>query len=261
MRPALRRLILAVAGAQAVLAVLIVARVPWVVGWWPFPGTTELTFVFVGAFLAAAASSALWCVLFGETASLAGMALDYMCMLVPLAVYLLLLDPSLGGGLTAISAGVVASAAFGVWLFSATVRAPVLDRRPMPRGVRVGFAVFVVALVLVGGSILLGVPDVLPWQVTRELAVLAGLLFAGAASYFAYGLARPSWANAGGQLAGFLAYDLVLVVPLLARLSSVTDLFRAGLWGYVAVVVGSGALAIWYLFVDPRTRLGASAEE
>ena len=42
-------------------------------------------------------------------------------------------------------------------------------------------------------------------------------MFLGSATYFAYGIVRPRWTNAGGQLAGFLAYDLVLIVPFMTR--------------------------------------------
>jgi hypothetical protein len=85
--------------------------------------------------------------------------------------------------------------------------------------------------------------------------VVIGLMFLGAATYFAYGLLRPSWANAAGQLAGFLAYDLVLIGPFLSRLPTVAPEHRAGLTIYIAVVSYSGLLAIYYLFIHPATRV------
>ena len=49
------------------------------------------------------------------------------------------------------------------------------------------------------------------------------IIFLGSAIYFAYGLQRPVWGNAKGQLLGFLAYDLVLIVPFV-RLSFASSL-------------------------------------
>jgi hypothetical protein len=65
-----------------------------------------------------------------------------------------------------------------------------------------------VALLIVSTRLIMKVPHSIPWMITPELSVVIGWMFFGAALYFAYGLLRPSWANAGGQMAGFLAYDL-----------------------------------------------------
>ena len=99
------------------------------------------------------------------------------------------------------------------------------------------------------------VPEIMPWALTPDLSVITGIMFLGSASYFAYGLARPRWTNAGGQLAGFLAYDLVLIVPLLTRSGSAYSGWGINRWAYTAVIVGSGILAAWYLLLAPRTRM------
>jgi hypothetical protein len=80
-------------------------------------------------------------------------------------------------------------------------------------------------------------------------------MFFGAAVYFAYGLLRPLWVNAAGQLAGFLAYDLILIVPFLTRLPTTPDEHRLGLTIYTAVLIFSALLAIYYLFIHKPTRL------
>jgi hypothetical protein len=105
--------------------------------------------------------------------------------------------------------------------------------------------------------LILKVPDTIPWAITPELSVVMGWMFVGAAAYFVYGLLRPSWANAAGQLAGFLAYDLVLIVPFLTRLPTVSPEHRLGLIVYTLVVSYSGLLAAYYLFVDKQTRVRA----
>jgi hypothetical protein len=88
-------------------------------------------------------------------------------------------------------------------------------------------------------------------------------MFLSAAAYFAYGLVERRWENAGGQLAGFLAYDVVLIVPFLTWITSGRPSYygtsgkglRLNLLIYTLVVVLSGALAVYYLFIQPTTRI------
>ena len=82
-------------------------------------------------------------------------------------------------------------------------------------------------------------------------------MFLGAAMYFAYALLRPSWVNAAGQLAGFLAYDVVLIVPFLTRLPTVAPEHQLGLIVYITVVSYSGLLALYYLFIHKPTLIWA----
>ena len=84
----------------------------------------------------------------------------------------------------------------------------------------------------------------LPWPVTDDLSVVVGLFFIGAAAYFAYGVAQPIIGNAFGQLLGFLAYDLVLIVPFVVRLPTIQPEFRTSLYIYIAVLIYSGLVAL-----------------
>ena len=124
---------------------------------------------------------------------------------------------------------------------------------PMPALVHWSFVVFVIALVYAAIRLFLQIPTI-PWPLTPELSIVAGCMFLGAAAYFVYGLLRPSWVNAGGQLAGFLAYDLVLIVPFLRALPNVAPEFRTGLIVYTIVVIYSGLLAIYCLFLRRPAR-------
>ena len=65
---------------------------------------------------------------------------------------------------------------------------------------------------------------------------------------------QPRWENAGGQLAGFLAYDAVLIWPFLKRLPDIAPEFRLELWVYTSVVVYSAIVAIVYLAFHRATR-------
>jgi hypothetical protein len=149
---------------------------------------------------------------------------------------------------------------FGAYLLWSTIRVPIRDTRPIPVLVKISFAVFIIALILVGGALILKTPNILPWSVTPELGVMCGWMFLGAAAYFAYSLVRPSWHNSAGQLAGFLAYDVILIVPFLQRLPTTAPELRTSLIIYLIVVIYSGLLAIYYLFINPTTRIwGAKA--
>jgi hypothetical protein len=89
-----------------------------------------------------------------------------------------------------------------------------------------------------------------------ETSVIFGFIYLGAAVYFLYGFVQPRWPNATGQLVGFLAYDIVLIGPFVDRFDEVSGRHLLSLSIYIAVLVYSGALAFYYLFVSERTRLG-----
>jgi hypothetical protein len=150
-------------------------------------------------------------------------------------------------------------AVFGLGLFLWSMRIPLDTTRPVPAAVRWSFVFFIVALLIVSTRLVTKTPGAIPWAITPELSVVMGWMFFGAALYFAYGVLRPSWANAGGQLVGFLAYDVVLIWPFLSRLSTVPPQHRVGLIIYTAVVASSGLLAFYYLFVHKPTRLWGGA--
>lgn len=248
-----RYLLLAVCAVQFIFAAAFFFRWPPAIALWPFAGTTPLTFVLIAAFFAAAAASTLWPLLSGHTGALRGVALDYVFIFAPLTAVFLWLGLRGEGGKTVYALLCAGGVAFGLWLLWWARRWPLDTAVLMPALVRGSFAVFVLALLFVSVRLWLQIPTI-PWKLTPELSLVAGCLFFGAAVYFIYALLRPSWANAGGQLAGFLAYDLVLIVPLLRALPGVAPQFRTGLLVYLVVVVYSGLLASYYLFINRETR-------
>jgi hypothetical protein len=257
-----RAILLGIAAVQATFAIGFVFQVPMLTAVWPFAGTTPLSHTFVGSIFAAAAAATAWCVWSRSDRGLAGIALDYLAILVPAAV-ISLLGAAGGSGLGVAAFGVtcLAGALFGVWLLRWSLARPWRDPRPLPRLLRWSFAFFIVALLIAGGALVIQVPNIMPWTITPQLSTLFGLMFLGAAAYFAFALLEPRWENAGGQLAGFLAYDVVLVVPFLQRLPTIDENLRINLVVYTAVVIGSGLLAIWYLALDRRTRIRFSGDD
>lgn len=255
MSKAMRYFLLAIGTVQLFFAVAFFFQWSLAINLWPFEGTTPLTYILIASFFAAAAASTLWPLLSGNVGALAGVALDYIFIFTPMAVYMLWLGTR-DASSEKFAFGVICAAGtvFGLWLFQWARRWPLDTSIPLPAVVRGSFAVFVLALLFVSARLWLQITTI-PWKLTPELSVVAGCMFFGAAVYFIYGLLRPSWANAGGQLAGFLAYDLVLIIPLLRALPNVAPEFRTRLIAYIIVVVYSGLLAIYFLFINQTTRL------
>jgi len=240
---------------QFALALAFFFQVPQITSLWPFPGTTPLTFIFIASIFAAAAASTAWALSTRTYGALVGIGIDYLFILVPVGVLSWQLGSSTGAAnLTTYAVICFLGGLFGIWLIVWAARFPISPNPPVPALVRGSFVVFIIALLVVSTQLILKVPNVIPWMITPELSVVIGWMFVGAAGYFLYAALRPSWGNAGGQLAGFLAYDLVLIVPFLQRLPASPVNFRTNLIIYIAVVTYSGLLAFYYLFIHKSTR-------
>jgi hypothetical protein len=197
-------------------------------------------------------------VIAGEDAAVTGLTLDYLTILIPVSIFAFQLASTEGSTpLLVFAVTCVVGVIFGAILFSISRHIPYRHTQPPPRLVRISFAIFVVALLFVGAQMVLKVPGfTMPWPISTNESVIYGWMFLGAAAYFAYALFKPAWGNAGGQLAGFLAYDLVLIFPFIARFGSgVPQQFMIGHIIYTIVVTFSGLLAIYYLFINPQTRM------
>ncbi|MBI5565151.1 MAG: hypothetical protein HY870_09655 [Chloroflexi bacterium] len=258
MQKTVRYTLFLICAIQFLFAIAFFVQWPFAVNLWPFPGTTPLTFIFISSIFAAAAASTLWAAATENYGALAGIGLEYVMILLPVSV----LSFQLGAGsgnpqLTGYGIACVFGALFGLGLLVWSIRIPIDRTRPLPRPVRWSFVVFIAALLIVSTRLLLKTPNTIPWTITPDLSVVIGAMFLGAALYFIYALIRPGWLNAAGQLAGFLAYDAVLIVPFLTRLPTVSPENQVGLTIYTGVVIYSGLLAIYYLFIHRPTRLWA----
>ncbi len=256
MQKSVRIFLYLVCALQALMAIALFLQWPAVTNLWPFEGTTPLTFIFLSSIFAAAAASTFWATASGAYGALAGIGLDYVAILTPLAVLSFQLGAaSRAAPITIMGLFSVIGALFGIGLVLWSIRIPLVETPKMPALVRGSFIVFILALLVVSARLILKSPNVIPWSITPDLSLIIGWMFFGAAVYFVYGIIRPSWQNSAGQLAGFLAYDLVLIVPFLTRLPTVAPEHRLGLIVYTIVVSYSGLLAIYYLFVHGPTRL------
>lgn len=234
------------------LAAAFFVQVPFVVDLWPFDYTNDMAFTFIASIFAAAAAPILWGALSREYAAFWGVGLDAFVVLAPLAIY----GFQLGRPKMQVF-GLVAAllALIGLATVLYFRRYSFRDQRPTPRPVRWAFVVFALALLVFGGMMALKNRGILSWPVTTESTVIYGWGFLGALIYFVYGLLKPVWPNAVGQLLGFLAYDLVLIIPFIGHFSRVTPDLLLNHIIYTLVLLVSGTLAIFYLFIHPEYRI------
>jgi hypothetical protein len=238
------------------LAIGFIFQLPFATAIWPWPDG-RLSYLFIGSILAAVSAAALWIGWTGELGALPAGSLNILVIGVTTSFYFFQLalqqnrQGMLSFGIASLFMAIAGGASF-LW----SRRIPLSDSRPTPMLVRVSFGIFVVSLVVAGLALIFKLP-IFPWALNPDSSVIFGCIFIGDAFYFLYGLLYPRWLNALGQLLSFLAYDLVLIVPFLLLFRTVQPEFLLNLILYVAVLIYSGAIAVYFLFINPRTRFGA----
>ncbi len=237
-----------------VLAGGFFAELEWATTLWPWPAA-PLSYIFIGSILAAIAIPLLWIALSGDAAAMRAGALDLAVMYGGMLVYVITLIGDPGQPDLVPYAIVFGLACLGSAVaFSRSREIAWNDPRPMPAPVRISFAGFALILVAAGTALILHA-NIFPWPLTSESSVMFGMVYLGAAVYFVHGFLRPMWANAAGQLAGFLAYDIILLAPFLDRLGEAGGGELRSLVVYSAFLLYSGGLAVYYLFLAEPTRI------
>jgi hypothetical protein len=232
-------------------------RVPLALGIWPWEDG-RYSYLFIGSILAAVSAAAFWIGWRGELAALPAGSLNVFVIALTTCIYFFNLAAQGRSGMLPFGIASVLMAVASGTAFLWSRRLSLTDQRPTPKLVRVSFGIFIASLFLAGGALVLRLP-VFPWELNPDTSVVFGCIFLGDAFYFLYGLYRPRWGNAFGQLLSFLAYDLVLIVPFIALFNTVPPERMVNLVVYTAVLIYSGGLSVYYLFIDPRTRFGSGS--
>ena len=259
MRTWMRILLVVAAILSLGLGLGFYAQLSWAIKLWPWPDS-YLSYVFLSSYATAIGAAVLWVALSGSLGAAKGGCVNLAVASAGMAVYSL---QAAQGNSAVQFFGFFCVAAFLGFVVGYVLlwRVPMQDSRRAPLAVRVSFCVFIIMLVFTGVSLLMKSPTIFPWPLRPENSVIFGWAFLGAACYFAYCLLYPRWDNTGGQLLGFLGYDLILIVPFLRHFANVTPDHTVSLIVYVVVIVYSGALAVYYLFINRATRLRVQAQQ
>lgn len=216
----------------------------------------RLAGIFLSSICAASSFPMIWIAFSKQYAALTGGAINFAVLFAGFAAFSFQVyavnprQPVLVFGLIC-AAGLLATLGLIFFGLSHTFD----NARPVPGLVRISFLVFAANLVIAGVMLALKRPNVFPWELTSQQSVLYGWIFLGAGSYFLYGFLRPAWGNAHGQFFGFLAYDLILIGPFVALFFGSEPFLIPNLVYYIFMLTYSGALAVYYLFVNSETRI------
>ncbi len=261
MGKAFRWSLVLVGSAAIVFALGFFLQMNWATQIWPLP-SGRLSNIFISSILAAIGAPVVWIGLIGEKRAMAGGAINLLVTNAGFAASTLGIynrDPHPGLLIfIVISIVMVVLCAF---LVVYSQRAQFSDTRPIPILLWISFIVFAALLLLTAIALIARRPNTFPWPLSAENSVMYGWIFLGAMCYFLYALIFPASSNVRGQLLGFLAYDIVLIVPFVAHFQTVAPEMMTSLIIYTCVVSYSGLLAIYFLFLHPSTRFTFSRRD
>lgn len=242
----IRYALLASGAVFLLMAYGFIFRLPYATSLWPWQDG-RLSYLFIGSILAAVSVAALWIGWRNDLGVLPAGTLNVFVIALGCAIHFFRLQLVSFGWLSLLFAFLSGSA----FLWSS--RIPLNASFSTPTPIRVSFSVFVFTLLLAGTMLIFKQP-VFPWKLNPDSSVIFGCIFIGDAFYFLHALLKSQWNNAAGQLLSFLVYDLVLIGPFLRLFKTVEPTLKLNLILYVIVLFFSGALAIYYLFINARTR-------
>jgi hypothetical protein len=270
-----RPVCLVLSALWAILTIGLYRGADWATWIWPWDDP-RMTYVFLSSITVAVAAPLLWIAIIDEAAAAAGLALDAVVITGGMTITYIAMGISRSEGrLFAFAAASAISGVLAWAVFQSARHLPSRDQTPLPRFVRFAYAGFIVVLLIIGTALIFGADNTFPWDLPNRTSVIYGGIFMGAGAYFAFGIARNTWVHGGGQLAGFLAYDLVLLSPYLRTLvdengmsgsggyqsfptagaTAGEDVNRTSLWVYTGFLVLTSLIAIYFLFINPATRI------
>jgi hypothetical protein len=243
------------------LTIGFVWRQPWALNLWPWE-LSRLSAIFLGSITIAYGVALVWIALSRELRALAGLSVGLAVTFGGMAAFAISFASSdaltLSIRLFAVVTATLTAASVMVYFWSRRIE--FREPRTIPRSALVPMAIIALIVAAEGCALALRVPNVFPWRLTSELSTTYGWIFLGAASYFLYAFAHPSWGNAYGQLMGFLAYAIVLFGPFILHLKTVPAELRVQLIVYLSVLTFGTVSALYFLFANKSSRLRSIPE-
>lgn len=224
---------------------------------WPWQ-ISRLSAIFISSIFAAILAPVIWISVTNRLAAATGGAINLAIAGTGMSIYVFMTAKNQQQIVFATVCGLLAL--FCAGLFLRVRKTNFQDTRSTPNLVRYSFAAFSVVLIVVSLALITNSVPMFPWPLKPAQNVLYGWIFLGASAYFIYGFLKPVYENAVGQLLGFLAYDIVLIVPYCQHFAKVPPPLYRNLVIYVIVISYSGLLAIWFLFIDKKLRFNASPQ-
>jgi len=254
----LKPVLLAAGILQLIFAAGFFFQQSWATSLWPVPDT-RLSSAFIAAILGGGAAPLIWIGLSSRLEGLAGYGLSFGIMYAGMA--LAAFGFYLQSRQTALAwfALILGMAALLCAILYFRTRSMVPADQPTPRIVRLVFVLEILVLAGAGVFLLWKVPNTLPWNLSPESSVLYGWVFLGLAFYYLYAILNPQWIHALGPLLGFSVYALILFSPLFARFGNLQPEHIRGQVAASAIIIFSAVLGVYYLFMNPATRLGAES--
>ncbi|MFZ1388545.1 MAG: hypothetical protein WBP46_05620 [Thiolinea sp.] len=232
-------------------------RWPWALSLWPWEDG-KLSYLFLASICAGTALPLFWIAAAKEYAAVRAGSLDFAVTYSGLFATLLITYPAVQEWIApSIAIGLcLGSLLLNLLLYAWSRKIPFRYAEPIPQLLHVSFGLFFIAIMIVGISLIMRLPHIFPWPLKPQTSIVFGWIYLGAAMYFLYGFIYPVWGNVKGQLAGFLAYDLVLIWPFTQHLlATVKPEHQLSLIIYLGVLIYSAILAIYYLFIHRPSRL------
>lgn len=253
-RRPIRGLLLALAFGLLATGLGFCLQAEVVVQIWPWPDA-PLSHLFIGSIMMAEGAAIAWTAATLDLDAARGGALGFAAMSVGISVLMFWLYAERQEWLLLLWAvGCAGLAAGSTLLFIIGGRWPVPPRQPAPAYIRGSFLVLATALFVAAAMLLARLPVVFPWPLVPESSTMFGLYFLASGAFFFDGWLRPSLANTRPQLLGFLVYDVILIPPYLRLWTTATGGFRVSLALFLAVLISSALLAVWF-FVTRGVRL------
>jgi hypothetical protein len=233
---------------NVVLAIGFFFQLEWATSLWFYPDG-RLTYIFIASILAAIGAGLIWIGLSEEYEAVPAGALNLFVLFGGWSISMFSwsgMNGAEGWRLNAVTFGILSLFNFLLFLFTNKKYMPAGGR--LPGLVRLSYALFTLILFTVGSLLILRTPGIMPWPLQPETSVFIGWIFFGNGFYFLYAFLRPYWFTGRAQLWSFLVYDLVLIGPLLGHLGRVQPELFQSLVVYIAILVYSAALSVYYLY-------------